>query len=188
LLAVLVVVLGAVGFGWAMGWYQGRDDVERERRRASRAEAREQAQADRQARKDAAREANDKDDAGNGFPATTDSPTVDPQPDQMPPAEQPQPTEAVGGTDGGGGAPAVHAVEAVQAPLMIQCMPWCDAIQVDGEAWGGSPVLDRSIAVGHHQIQLHAAAGDEANVDVEVTADGTKLCWDFNLGGACTSP
>ena len=186
LLALLLLILGALGFGWAMGWYQGRDGVERAHRRALRAEARGQAQVERQARKDAVRSDPDPDPAGPEFGA------VEPDDESVTPVGlavvDPVPPKNEGPAAGGGGAPVTVVAEEALAPLMIQCMPWCDQIQVDGEVWGGSPVLDRSTTVGHHEIRLHAATGAEANVSLEVTADGAKLCWDFELGGACTSP
>ena len=186
LLALLLLILGALGFGWAMGWYQGRDGVERAHRRALRAEARGQAQVERQARKDAVRSDPDPDPAGPEFGA------VEPDDESVTPVGlavvDPVPPKNEGPAAGGGGAPVTVVAEEALAPLMIQCMPWCDQIQVDGEVWGGSPVLDRSTTVGHHEIRLHSATGAEANVSLEVTADGAKLCWDFELGGACTSP
>jgi hypothetical protein len=189
------LILIAVVLGWGMGWLQRGDEADRQQRRLERIAEREQARADRaEKRAERAEEKNRDGEAGedgdaagrfadrggDGIPVeppleTPTEATVAAHPTPTPPpVEAATPAEVVEGD----GEPAA---------LSIDCRPWCDHIYVDGEDWGGNPVLGRSTTAGSHQVRLHAARGDEATVTVQVPPEGTKLCWDFDTNGACAS-
>jgi len=82
-------------------------------------------------------------------------------------------------------APPPTPRSTVVASLKIDCRPWCDRIEVEGEVWGESPQLKREAAVGRRELRLHAARGDEKVLEVDVQEGGTKVCWDFDRGEAC---
>ena len=71
------------------------------------------------------------------------------------------------------------------ASLKIDCRPWCDRIEVDGESWGESPQLKREAPLGRREVRLYAAKGEEKVLQVEMAEGGTKVCWDFDRGAAC---
>lgn len=190
------LILIAVVLGWGMGWYQRADEFERQQRRLERIAEREQARAERaEKRAERAERAEQEgreavvrhegaDGAGAGDTTAApgdgagpaESPTVAPTAILVP--AEPRPA-------GPSTADNATAQDGVQAPLSIDCRPWCDHIYVDDQDWGGNPVLGRSTTTGTHQVVFHAARGDEATMTVEVSEGGTKLCWDFDAGGAC---
>jgi eukaryotic-like serine/threonine-protein kinase len=74
---------------------------------------------------------------------------------------------------------------AVDAPLIIDCRPWCDLVRVDGDEWGASPQLGRRVTVGAHDVWLRAAAGGTTAMNVDVPEGGVKVCWDFERNQRC---
>ncbi len=90
-----------------------------------------------------------------------------------------------GGTETAPSTPAVTPITRPQAPLVIACIPWCDQVRVDGDGWGATPIRDRTVAVGDHEVHLRAVTGGEHTLSVDVGAEGTKLCWDFEREGPC---
>ncbi len=71
------------------------------------------------------------------------------------------------------------------APLIIDCRPWCDLVRVDGDEWGASPQLGRRVTVGNHDVWLRAAAGGTTAMSVDVPEGGAKVCWDFERSQRC---
>ena len=86
--------------------------------------------------------------------------------------------------------PAAQVEQVVPQPigvasLKIDCRPWCDRIEVDGELWGESPQLKREAPLGQREVRLWAARGEEKVLNVDMEDGGTKVCWDFDRGAAC---
>jgi hypothetical protein len=194
------LILIAVVLGWGLGWYQRSDEADRQQRRLERIAEREQGRAERaEKRADRAEQENrevvvrgEDGDGADGGDAAGEPGDGEGQ------AEHPveTPAGALTGTPVPAGPPpagpsttdGASAEDGVPALLSIDCRPWCDHIYVDGEDWGGNPVLGRDTTTGAHQVVFHAARGDEASVTVQIPEGGTKLCWDFDAGGVCKSP
>ncbi len=196
LIVVPGVILIAVVLGWAMGWYQRGDELEVQQRRYERIAAREQARADRAERRAERAEKHSADlssrPGGGGIAGTDEIPV---EPPVVVEAGGPDAAEGSTPRDGRTPLPPVEpatqadpqAAAASPATLSIDCRPWCDHVYVDGQDWGGNPILARPTTTGSHEVVFHAARGDEATVTVEVPEGGTKLCWDFDAGAACGS-
>jgi len=175
LAGVLLVALAA-SVGWAMGWLQ-RDEQAMEQRRAAR-----------EARKAARR------GLGTGeaqpTPAAAQVEEATPAPATAPEALTPA-VEVDDGAAPGAGEPAStasHTASAQAAPsatLVVACVPWCDQVRVDGDPWGPTPIRDRSVTPGGHEVYLRAHTGEEQTLRVDVAPDGSKVCWDFQLEAAC---
>ncbi len=83
-------------------------------------------------------------------------------------------------------APAPRTAPASAAPggtLFVNSLPWSrvfvDGVEVGNTAWSGP------VPGGTHTIRLVAGDGREYQGTVRIGAGDTRLCWDFQLDGAC---
>jgi len=109
---------------------------------------------------------------------------------EVAPTDEPAPVETASRVEAtppvvAAAAEPASAEPAGRAPLKVDCRPWCDRIEVEGESWGESPQLKKEAVLGRREVRLFAARGEEKVLTVDVVDGGTKVCWDFDLGEPC---
>lgn len=111
-------------------------------------------------------------------PQSVDAPEPEPEPESDVVAARPAATDEAG-------------AEATTGKLSIVCVPACSDVRVDGRSFGPSPVFEREIGAGEHQVVLYRGGARVKQLPVQVGADQStieRILLDAPLASRAASP